>query len=125
MAKTFCTAVSCMDGRVHLPVIRYLQTRFGVEYVDLITEPGPNRILATRSDDALVESVLSRLGISVSRHESVGVAVVGHHDCAGNPEPKVRQLAHIDDSVAFLRECYPEMEVIGLWVDETWTVSEV
>lgn len=35
-----------MDGRVQLPVIKYLQDRFKVQYVDTITEPGPNLILA-------------------------------------------------------------------------------
>ena len=30
----FCTAVTCMDGRIQLPVIAYLQKRFNAEYVD-------------------------------------------------------------------------------------------
>jgi len=38
----FCTAVNCMDGRVQLPVINYLKERFSANYVDMITEPGPN-----------------------------------------------------------------------------------
>ncbi|MGI9568583.1 MAG: carbonic anhydrase, partial [Desulfobulbia bacterium] len=32
----FCSVISCMDGRVQLPVIRYLQKRFNVDYVDSI-----------------------------------------------------------------------------------------
>ena len=39
---SFCTAINCMDGRVQLPVIRFLQERFKVDYVDVISEPGPN-----------------------------------------------------------------------------------
>ncbi|RKX75878.1 MAG: hypothetical protein DRP87_13470 [Spirochaetes bacterium] len=45
----FCTVVNFMDGRVQLAVIKYLQRRFDVDYVDTITEPGPNLILAHRN----------------------------------------------------------------------------
>ena len=37
---TFATAINCMDGRVQLPVIKFLQERFKAEYVDIISEPG-------------------------------------------------------------------------------------
>jgi hypothetical protein len=76
-----------MDGRVQLPVIQYLQKRFDVQYVDSITEAGPNLILAKRNNAALVQATLVRLNISMDKHNSVGIAIVGHHDCAGNPAP--------------------------------------
>ena len=40
----FFTTIKCKDGRVQLPVISYLQKRFNVQYVDSITEPGPNQM---------------------------------------------------------------------------------
>ena len=122
---TFCTAINCMDGRVQLPVIRYLQQRFGVDYVDTITEPGPNRILAERTNSALVQSILARLNISVEKHGSRGIAVVGHHDCAGNPASREEQVQHLAQAVEFLRGQYANMEIIGLWVNERWQVEEV
>ncbi len=114
-----------MDGRIQLPVIKFLQARFSAEYVDLITEAGPNLILATRRDCDLVESIQARLKISVSKHDSVGIAVAGHHDCAGNPASKVEQHKHIKNSIMFLRQYYKDLEIIGLWVDEHWVVQEV
>jgi len=39
----FCTAINCMDGRVQIPVISFLEERFNARYVDVISEPGPNR----------------------------------------------------------------------------------
>jgi hypothetical protein len=53
----FCTAVTCMDGRVQLPVNAYLRERFGADFVDTITEPGPNAVLA----GAAMPEVSSRL----------------------------------------------------------------
>jgi len=121
----FCTAINCMDGRVQLPVINYLRNRFDAEYVDSITEPGPILILSERKDADLVQSILRRVDISVEKHKSGGIAVVGHADCAGNPVGKEEQIAQIQSSAHLLRQKYESMEVIGLWVDEQWSVSEV
>lgn len=122
---SFCTAINCMDGRVQLPVIRYLQARFGVSFVDTITEPGPNRILADRADVRTVQAILDRLAISVQKHASVGIAVVGHHDCAGNPAPREAQILHLQEAVRFLQTHYPTLPILALWVDENWTVTEI
>ncbi len=122
---SFCTVINCMDGRVQLPVINFLQKRFGAQFVDSITEAGPNLILAKQDKPELVQSIMNRINISVEKHQSVGIAVVGHHDCAGNPVQEAEQMAHIRDAVRFLRKQYAGMEVIGLWVDQDWEVNEV
>ena len=36
----FCTSVSCMDGRIQIPIIQWLKENHYVNYVDTITEPG-------------------------------------------------------------------------------------
>jgi len=114
-----------MDGRVQLPVIKYLQKRFNVEYVDSISEAGPNLILSEQKNTDLIQSILQRLKISVENHHSVGIAIVGHADCAGNPAPQDRQIMHIQRAVHFLLQRYINMQIIGLWVDENWEVHEV
>ena len=122
---SFCTAINCMDGRVQIPVIKFLQDRFGTEYVDVITEPGPNRILAEQGDGPQTLSILARLDISVKRHGSRGIAVVGHYDCAGNPSEEATQERQTRTAVDMLRSRYGQAEVIGLWVDEYWRVVEI
>ncbi|NLP06052.1 hypothetical protein GX411_08905 [Candidatus Fermentibacteria bacterium] len=122
---SFCTVVNCMDGRVQLPVIRYLQKRFNVKYVDSITEAGPNLIMAGQADRTVVESILNRVRISVEKHASVGIGLVGHHDCAGNPAKEEEQLRQLIDGVAFLRFHHGGIPVVGLWVDADWQVKEV
>ena len=121
----FCTAINCMDGRTQLPVIKYLQKRFNVEHVDSINEPGPNLILTEEKDTALIRSIFDRLKISIENHNSVGVAIVGHHDCAGNPAPKEEQIEQVRKAIQTVRKEYERIEIIGLWVDENWEVREV
>jgi hypothetical protein len=121
----FCTVVNCMDGRVQVPVNRFLQARFGAEYVDTITEPGPVAILGDGASPELRASIERRLDVSVHKHGSVGAAVVGHADCTGNPAGEDAQRGQIAASVAAVRARYPALPVIGLWVDALWRVHEI
>lgn len=121
----FCTAINCMDGRVQLTVINYMQKRFNAIDVDMITEPGPNKILAEGIDSAAISSIQRRIGISIDGHKSCGVAIVGHEDCGGNPAEKPEQLVQLDAARRFLRETYPETEVIALWVDLKGNTEEL
>jgi hypothetical protein len=121
----FCTAINCMDGRVQLPVINYMKSRFQADYVDMITEPGPCLILAEGIPDDLLQSILKRINISIDKHQSQTLAVVGHFDCAGNPVDRERQLEQIKKALSFLRQRYPRPALAGLWVDENWEVEEI
>ena len=121
----FCTAVNCMDGRVQLPVIEYLKKKFRVDFVDMITEAGPNRVLADHDNKSIVGSILFRIKISVEKHGSKHIAIIGHHDCAGNPSGRDEQKLDTQIAVNFVRERMNDSEVIGLWVDENWEVNEI
>ena len=121
----FCTVINCIDGRVQLPIIHYLQNRFNVEYVDSITEAGPNLILSEKKNSPNTQLMLEKLNISIEKHNSIGVAIVGHHDCAGNPAPLNDQIIHIKKSIIYLRQHFKNIEIIGLWLDENWEVHEI
>ncbi len=120
----FCTAVNCINGRAQTPVIKYLEERFGVDNVDMITEIAANALLA-KAEKAAVASILRRVSVSVDQHESVGIAVVGHHGCIGNPGDEASQRKDTQNAVDLLRPLYPQVPVIGLWVDADGHVEEV
>ena len=122
---SFAAVVNCTDGRVQVPALNFLLERFGVSYVDVISELGPNRVLAERTDQAKLTSIMQRLNVSVLKHGSKGIAVVGHYDCESNQVSKKEQLDQLQASVDFLKETYPGVEVIGLWLPSQWRVEEV
>jgi carbonic anhydrase len=101
--SSFCTAINCMDGRTQVPVVAYLKKRFRVRYVDMITEPGPCRVLAERRDKNLLASIIRRIRISVEKHGSKVIAVTAHHDCAGNPVSKTRQLRQLNRNIFLVK----------------------
>jgi len=114
-----------MDGRVQEPVIRWLQQMFHVQYVDVITEAGPIKTLACNKPDPVAESIRQRLEVSMYKHHSQVVAVVGHHDCAGNPLPYSQQVKQIKLSVEQVRGWFPAIQVVGLYVNQLWQVESV
>ncbi len=126
MNKIFGTAIKCMDGRTHLPVIEYLKSKYNIDYVDLITEPGPNKILAEGADSARIKSILEKVSISIEKHGSKVVAACGHFDCAGNPLNEQDQKMHLLKSVERIKSWnLPLDEVICLWIDENLKVCQV
>ena len=121
----FITAVNCMDGRVQLPIINYLRSKYSADFVDMITEPGPVKILAEKSPSVLLESIRDRLAISVEKHGSKILAVVAHHDCAGNPVEKSRQMEQLEKAMATIETWGYSITIIGLWVNENWEVEMI
>ena len=121
---SFCTVINCIDGRVQLPVITYLQKRFSVEHVDVITETGPVGVLSIHPESEEAKSIYRRVEVSIQAHSSKGIAIVAHHNCAGNPIPDSEQRQQLIDCIEILSKRYREMEVLGLWLDQNWTVHE-
>jgi hypothetical protein len=123
-AGRFVTAINCMDGRVQEPVLRWMTRRLAADYVDLITEPGPDALLAAAQHGTLA-SIKERLLISVQAHGSKTVAIVGHHDCTGNPVDDATHREQIERSFALLKTWSLGVRLLGLWVDKRWTVEVV
>jgi len=95
----FATAINCMDGRTQNPVIEWMRKHYSVSYVDMITEPGVDAILAENRDTRTIESIKRKAGISIEKHGSKFIAVVGHYDCAGNPADMNTHLAQIRSAI--------------------------
>ncbi len=124
--NTFACAINCMDGRVQDAVKNYIKDNYEVDYVDMVTEPGPNKILADNSNAPIIENIRKRVGISVNHHGSEVIAIVGHFGCAGNPTEKEEQLKHLQEAKKTVESFGFKLEIILLWVDGDWkTVQKV
>ena len=66
----FATAINCIDGRVQIPVIEWLKKEYGVNYVDMITEPGPDKVLSENKSDFTLQEIKRKVEISISKHAS-------------------------------------------------------
>ena len=101
-----------------------MQKSFGVDYVDMITEPGPNKILAEGKDINIIALLKSKVKISVEKHKSQIIAVTAHHDCAGNPANEDLQKQHLRKAIeAIALWGFPVKKIIALWLDENFKPS--
>jgi len=120
----FGTAITCIDGRVQEPVARYLKRTYLLDYVDIITEPGPARLLA--SGPALtVDAIRAKVRISVREHGSNVIALAGHFDCAANPADRAEHGKQIRDGIRIIRDWNFTATILGLYVNEKWEVEVV
>ena len=112
---TFATAVTCMDGRIQQSVVDWARRHFDVDYIDMVTVPGPDRVLA---QDFLVRLRLAA-DVAVSRraHGSHQLVVASHADCVGNPVSDDEHEQMVREGTSWLAMQLPTMTIVGVHVD--------
>jgi hypothetical protein len=121
--ETFATAINCMDGRTQDCVSRYLRERFGARFVDTVTEPGPDGILA--GSGPATQSIRDRVAISVGKHRSRGIGIVAHDGCAGNPVSRQEHERMVRTAICVVQSWGFGIPVVGLYVAEGWDRVEL
>ncbi len=120
----FDVVLNCIDGRTQQPLLDWVRAQYGVDYADIVTEPGIDALLALgRPTDR--EAVLDKVCVSRLAHLSCYLVLAGHHDCAANPVPRPVHEEQIHAAVRWLRNALPRFDVAGVYLDETWTVCPV
>lgn len=120
---TFTTCLNCIDGRTQLPVINWIKEKYKYDFVDLITEPGIAGLFA--SDAEADKSVLDKIYLSLTKHDSNHIFIAGHYDCTGYPGNNRQHKAQIYTAVKTIKQLFPAAQVTGLWVNEKWEVEEI
>lgn len=124
MEKRFGTALNCIDGRTQIPIIQWLKENFSLDYIDLITEPGIDKVLSQGCCEDIFR-IQNNVMISISAHDSQLIAIAGHYDCAANPVSNNKHFQDIYSSVLRIKTWGLPVKVIGLWVNEELAVQIV
>jgi len=93
-----------------------------VNHVDLITEPGPDKVLSQGTPAQIAEIKRSVL-VSHTAHHSRIVILAGHHGCAGNPVTEAEHRAQIAQGTQVIANWGLGMRVIGLWITPDWGIE--
>src|SRR5262245_7727460 len=113
----FVTAINCIDGRAQDPAEHWLQNHFKAEFVDTITQPGPEKVLSSGPLD-LIEELKEKVSISINAHKSHTIAIFGHYECAGNVVGKEERIEQIKKSVETIKSWNLAHDVLGLYINE-------
>jgi hypothetical protein len=124
VGKSFGTVLNCIDGRTQIPIIKWMKENFGLDYIDMVTEPGMDKVLSQGCCSDIFRLKNNTI-TSISAHDSRIIAVAGHYDCAANPVNNYKHFQDIFVSVNRVRMWGLPARVIGLWVDESFNVQVV
>ncbi len=121
---TFGTAINCIDGRVQTAVADWVKIHYHIQYVDMITAPGPDKAVS-QGPAAEIEAIKQKVQVSINAHHSRVVAVAAHHDCAGNPVSRDEHIAQIKSSMQVVASWGLPVTIVGLWWNEYGYVEQV
>ena len=118
----FATSVSCMDGRIQIPLTKWIKENYSVDYVDTITEPGVDK---TITENSVFESIKTKVSISINAHKSELIVLSGHYDCAANQVSNEEHIELIKKGIGVISSWNLGAKVIGVWVDDSWNVNTI
>lgn len=121
----FGTAINCIDGRTQEPVIHFMKHRYNVDGVDMITFPGVDGIISSSENLDAITLIRNAVSISIEKHGSRVIAIIGHFDCAGNPGDREHHYSHIGKAVQKVTSWSFDVEIIGLYVNDKREIEEV
>jgi hypothetical protein len=101
-----------------------MREMLSVDFVDLITHPGVDGFVA--GDPRAAERLLrAAVEISVQRHASPVLALVGHHDCAANPGSAEVHREQLLQGLRALQAWQLSVKLIAIWVNAEWQIEVV
>lgn len=121
----FGTAINCIDGRTQEPVINFMKKKYGIDGVDMVTFPGADGIFSVRENLEKIEIIRRSVSISIEKHHSRIIAIVGHFDCAGNPGDKEHHYAHIRKGLHEVSSWNFDVQIAGYYVNDELQIEEV
>jgi hypothetical protein len=121
----FGTAINCIDGRTQEPVINFMKKKYDIDGVDMVTFPGADGIFSVRENLDEIEIIRRSVSISIEKHHSRIIAIVGHFDCAGNPGDKEHHYAHIRKALHEVSSWNFDARIAGYYVNDKLQIEEV
>lgn len=122
----FGTAINCIDGRTQEVVINHMKKTYNIDGVDMVTFPGVDGIFSSQMrSEEVITPIRKAVSISIEKHGSRIIAVVGHHDCAGNPGDREHHYMHIQKAIREVSLWNFPAQVIGLYVNDKREIEKV
>jgi len=125
MNFTFGTAINCIDGRTQEPVIDFMKKKFNIDVVDMVTFPGVDGVISSGKNSNEIAFIQRAVSISVGKHRSRIIAVVGHFDCAGNPGDREHHYANIRKAAHEVSSWNFHVQVVGFYVNDKQRIEEI
>jgi hypothetical protein len=121
----FGTAINCIDGRTQEPVIEFMKQKYNIDGVDMVTLPGVDGVISNRENSDEIALIRNAVSISIEKHRSRIIAVVGHFDCAGNPGNREHHYTHVNKAIQQVTSWNFDAQIVGLYVNVKRQIEEL
>lgn len=121
----FGTAINCIDGRTQQVVIDHMKQNYNIDGVDMVTFPGADGLFSNGDHSEEIALIRRAVSISIEKHGSRIIAVVGHYDCAGNPVTREHHYMHILMAMREVSSWNLHAQIIGLYVNDKREIEEI
>lgn len=116
-SSNYGTVINCIDGEVQIPAIEFLKHTWKVQWVDVITEAAPEKILSEGTDAKSIAHLLDNLKASFANQAEKRVAVAAHAGCTSNGIDEVEKKEMLRKSIGYLNQQIPGIQAVGIWID--------
>ena len=124
MGFRFGTVINCIDGSTQGVVIDYMKQKYNIEGVDM-QRFRVDGLFSNEQNSTEIALIRRAVSISIERHGSQIIALVGHYDCAGNPGDREHHNKHIQRAMQEVSSWNFNEEVIVLYVNEKREIEVV
>ena len=114
-----------MDGRTQQVVIDHTKQNYNIDGVDMVTFPGADGLFSNGDHSEEIALIRRAVSISIEKHGSRIIAVVGHYDCAGNAVTREHHYMHIRRAMREVSSWNLHAQLIGLYVNDKREIEEV
>ena len=91
----------------------------------MVTFPGSDGIFSSGDHSEEIALIRRAISVSMEKHGSKIIAVVGHYDCAGNPGDSGHHHIHIQRAMREVSSWNLHVQIIGLYVDDKREIEKV
>jgi hypothetical protein len=96
-----------------------------IDGVDMVTFPGVDGIFSNEDHSEEIALIRRAVSISIQKHGSKIIAIVGHYDCAGNPGAREYHYMHIRKAMHEVSSWDLHADVVGMYVNDKREIEEV
>ena len=102
-----------------------MKQKYGIDGVDMVTFPGVDGKISSSGNSDVIALIRNAVSISIEKHGSRIIAIIGHFDCAGNPGNKEHHYGHIVKAVVEVSSWNLGAEIVGLYVNDKRQIEQV
>ena len=123
--QRFAALIDCTSKAMGWEFFPYLREKLKVDYVDLIVPPKPNEVVLLFENKSIIETLKIKLLLSIQKHETALLVLVGDPSCKGKELPLEQFKKHVLQAAKLIKAWRLPVTILGLWQHKDQKIQEI